>query len=155
MVADIFGWKLFRVCLVVLDENFLFPFVAGGFQDVRWKWSRNKCVRAFPFPFFPGGFPFSLKPPPPPPQTSYPASAGFIGIIYIYILVSEVGGVSPTRKSFRFIRACVRARGLVVRWKRRANERNPLSLFLLLPPRFPLFPFRRTMLSLFPCGICK
>ena len=29
--------------------------------------------------------------------------------IYIYIYLSEVGGVSPTGKSFRFVRACARS----------------------------------------------
>jgi len=39
--------------------------------------------------------------------------------IYIYIYISEVGGVSPTGKSFRVVPcgACVRARGLVVEWE--------------------------------------
>ena len=59
--------------------------------------------------------------------------------LYIYIYISEVGGVSPTGKSFRFV-SCVRARGgCRVRSGQKdkvLRDRFPFSLF---PPA--AFPF--------------
>ena len=66
-------------------------------------------------------------------------------VIYIYIILSEVGGSETNREivSFRFVRACVCARGLVVEW-------NFGSVYGLCP--LP-FPFCRERFSLFPCGV--
>ncbi len=62
--------------------------------------------------------------------------------IYIYIYISEVGGVSPTEKLFRVVlwRACVRARGLVVEWNFASNVTAQISLFLFGLRRLSLFP---------------
>ena len=54
---------------------------------------------------------------------------------------SEVEDVGPTGTSFRFVRACVRTRGLVAEWNQASNMRAPLSIF----------PFARGWLSRFPC----
>ena len=45
--------------------------------------------------------------------------------------ISEGRGRSLNREivSFRFVRSCVRARGLAVRWKSGSNRGRPLSLF--------------------------
>ena len=59
--------------------------------------------------------------------------------IYMYVYVLEGGGVSPTGKSFRFVRACERARRGEAAW---AGERNDPSvaraksgqMFVPLPP---------------------
>ena len=82
----------------------LFPFPFGpavvlGLFLFGPGWARG----AFPFPFW--SRELSLFPSP-TPQTSYPTSVGLIG--YKHICLSEVGGCS-TGKSFRFVRACVRA----------------------------------------------
>ena len=45
----------------------------------------------------------------------------FLQIIYIYIYIIGVWGVSPTGKSFRFVRACERARRGEAAW---ASERH-------------------------------
>ena len=61
--------------------------------------------------------------------------------IYIYIY-RRLGGVRPTGKSFRFVRACVRA-----------YARCPMPSENAAPAwvcRLSLFPFRRASLSLFP-----
>ena len=55
--------------------------------------------------------------------------------------ISEVGGLRPTGKSFRFVRACAQ---LYVRseW-----------ISKMIPDPFSLFPFRPEISSLFPCEI--
>jgi len=50
--------------------------------------------------------------------------------------------VSPAGKSFRFVRSCVRARGLVVRWKSEQIVGSHPSLFPIRGGRFSLLPER-------------
>jgi len=45
----------------------------------------------------------------PSPHTHTYMYVGLCIHICVYIYISEVGGVSPTGKSFLFVRACVRA----------------------------------------------
>ncbi len=55
-------------------------------------------------------------------------------------VISEVGGMRPTGKSFCFVScvSCVRGRGLVVRWKSGENQGLSLSLFPHQVFPFPL-----------------
>ena len=56
--------------------------------------------------------------------------------------ISEVRGRSLNREivSFRFVRSCVRARGLVVEWKSGSNPVRVRSLFPFALRGFSLFP---------------
>ena len=65
----------------------------------------------------------SSETPPLSPQSSYPTLVGVIGI---YIYISEVGGLRPTGKSFRFVRACAAVRKVRTDLK---NDPDPFSLF--------------------------
>ena len=51
----------------------------------------------------------------------------------------RLGGEASTRKSFRFVRSCVRARGLVVEWKSGSNVVAGVFPFPFWP--WEVFPF--------------
>ncbi len=70
-----------------------------------------------------------------------PNCAGTSDVDFQFNLNRRLGGRSLNREivSFRFVRSCMRARGLAVRWKSGSNRVRPLSLFPFLPPGFPFF----------------
>ena len=62
----------------------------------------------------------------------------------MYVCMSEVGGLRPTGKSFRFV-SFVRARAAVCKVR--------MDLQIDPPPAFSLFPFGLEVSSLFPWEI--
>ena len=61
--------------------------------------------------------------------------------LYTNTLYRRLGGVSPTGKSFRVVRACARARALVVKSERGQMLSESLFPFPFLPRQVFPFPF--------------